>query len=76
MSQKNKVTPTPEKPKAEPVEEVIKYDVAVLRQYCFDVFGVTSSTFDGAFYGEDTSVQYSIDEAKSIITKWLNKEVN
>lgn len=74
MSQKNKVVSKID-PAKETVEEAIKYDVAALRQGSFEVFGVTTSTFDGAFYDVDTSKQYSIDEARSIITKWLNKEV-
>lgn len=73
MSQKNKTTPKTEPEKE--VEDVVKYGVAALRRGCFEVFGVTTSTFDGAFSGVDTSKQYSIDEAKSIIKEWLNKEV-
>lgn len=60
-------------PKPAEKVEVTKYDVAKLRECCFSVLGVTSSTFDGAFYGLEG--QYSLDEAKDIIAKFLNKEV-
>ena len=71
------------KPKgmAEPVETVEKETTAKaapapkflirkLREQCIKLFGVTTSTFDGAMYGiEETEL--SIDEAKAIIDHFL-----
>lgn len=53
--------------KAEP-----KFVVEKLRSNCVEVFGVTSSTFDGAMYGHDLDAEYSIGEVKHIIDVFLN----
>ena len=53
--------------KAEP-----KFVVEKLRSNCVEVFGVTSSTFDGAMYGHDLDAEYSISEVKHIIDAFLN----
>ncbi len=52
----------------EPIKAIPKFDLAALRKDCLKLFGVTSSTFDGAFAGK--TGPYTIDEAKSIITAW------
>lgn len=57
--------------KAEPVEQ--KYSVEMLRAHCVKIFGITSSTFDGAFYGHDEDM--TIKEAKKVVNDWLGKEV-
>ena len=48
-----------------------KYRVSKLRENSYALFGVTSSTFDGAFYGKDAEKEYSVEEAKAIINCWL-----
>jgi hypothetical protein len=58
----------------EKAEETPKYEVAVLREYCYEVLGVTTSTFDGAFFDAEDRT-YSLEEAKEILNTWLNKEV-
>lgn len=73
MSQRNKTAPASEDVKV--VEEATKYDVAALRRNCVTVLGITTSTFDGAFYEADKNRQYTIDEAKGIIKEWFKKEV-
>lgn len=74
---------TREKPEAKaeataPVQEVPEvkvspvFAVGKLRSNCVELFGVTSSTFDGAMYGHDLDKQYSVDEVKKIISAFLN----
>lgn len=50
-----------------------KFTVERLREKCFALFGVTTSTFDGATYGLDG--EYTVEEMKDKIAKWQNKEV-
>lgn len=45
-----------------------KFPLATLRKDCVKLFGITSSTFDGAIYGKDG--EYTIAEAKRIIEDW------
>lgn len=40
-----------------------------LRENCIELFGVTTSTFDGAMYGHDEK-EYAIDEVKKIIENY------
>ena len=51
-----------------------KFPVARLREKCYDLFGVTTSTFDGATYG--LSGEYTVEEMKDKIRIWQKKEVN
>ncbi len=50
------------------------FPVLTLRANCVKLFGCTTSTFDGAFFG-CADKEYSIEEAKGIIEKWLGKEM-
>lgn len=51
-----------------------KFPVATLRDNCVKLFGCTSSTFDGAFFGrEETAL--SIEAANNVIKGWLRKEI-
>lgn len=61
------VTAEAKQPKAEPVK---KFLVEKLRKDCINLFGVTTSTFDGAMYGHDET-ELSIDEAKAVIDEFL-----
>lgn len=54
-------------------ENKTKYSVDVLRKNSIHLFGVTKSTFDGAFFNADNK-KYTIKEADSIIKKWLYGE--
>ena len=66
---KGAVADKPQESKAAP-----KFLVGKLREECIALFGVTSSTFDGAFYGcEDAEM--SIEDAKARIESWLGKEI-
>ncbi len=51
-----------------------KFSVSRLREKCYDIFGVTTSTFDGATYG--LSGEYTVEEMKDKIKIWQKKEVN
>lgn len=64
-----------EKDKAQPaeVEAVTKFPIEKLRQNCLALFGVTTSTFDGATLGYDG--EYSVDEIKKAIDKWQNTKI-
>lgn len=61
--------------KAEQVAEKAapKYKVEKLRAKCVQLFGVTSSTFDGAFYG-NTETEMTIKAAEARINKWLGRK--
>jgi len=50
------------------------FDVQTLRGSCLKLFGVTTSTFDGAMHGQKGP--FSIAEAKSIIEGWKKGEAN
>jgi len=67
-----------EKIAVENTEEITKYPIEKLRYNCFALFGVTTSTFDGATLGYNG--EYSVDEIKKAIDKWqkttVKKEAN
>lgn len=50
-----------------------KFQIEKLREHCMELFGVTASTFDGAFYGK-IETKLTKQEAQAIINKWLGKE--
>lgn len=60
------------KSKIVPGEEQ-KFKVEKLREHSVTLFGVTKSTFDGAFYG-NKKTEMTKKEAKAMIGKWLGKE--
>ena len=55
-----------------------KYSIEKLRSNCLKLFGVTSSTFDGATHG--LNGEFTVKEIKIVIEKWrkttLKKEAN
>lgn len=55
------------------VHEEPAFLVGKLRQNCIELFGVSSSTFDGALYGH-TEEKLTVNECRTIINKWLGKE--
>lgn len=58
-----------QRPESAPaIKAIPKFDLATLRKDCLKLFGVTSSTFDGAMSGK--TGPYTVDEAKNIITGW------
>lgn len=67
MSNKSKATT------AKTVVSAPKFSIATLRKNCVKIFGVSSSTFDGATHGIDG--EYTVKEMKSVIDKWHKKEV-
>lgn len=50
-----------------------KFTVEQLRPHALDLFGVTQSTYAGATHNLDG--EYTVDEMKDHINKWLKKEV-
>ncbi len=50
-----------------------KFTVAKLRENCRELFGISTSTFDGAAYG--LTGKYTVDEMKARIKAWEKKEV-
>lgn len=50
-----------------------KFTLERLRQDCLKIFGVTTSTFDGATCGK--SGKFTLDEMKKIIEDWQNAPV-
>lgn len=59
--------------KTEPVkattQEKKKFLREKLRENCVDLFGVTTSTFDGAMYGHNEK-EYTVDDVKRIIENY------
>lgn len=51
-------------------ENPTRYPIEKLRLNCIHLFGITKSTFDGAFFNAEEK-PYTIDEASSIINEWL-----
>lgn len=49
------------------------YKTEKLRENCMQLFGVTSSTFDGAFY-KNEKTEMSVSEARAVINKWLGRK--
>jgi hypothetical protein len=45
-----------------------KFPVETLRKDCMKLYGVTISTFDGAFCGK--SGEYTIEEGRNVIENW------
>lgn len=50
-----------------------EYDMQTLRQHCMKLFGITTSTFDGAFMGHNKPM--SVSSAKAILEKWKKEEI-
>ena len=50
-----------------------KFTVEQLRPHALDLFGLTQSTYAGATHNLD--VEYTVEEMKNHIDKWLKKEV-
>lgn len=50
-----------------------KFTVEQLRPHALELFGVTQSTYAGATHKLDG--EYTVEEMKDHISKWLNKEV-
>jgi len=56
--------------KLEPAK-VPAFSLERLRQDCYQLFGITVSTFDGATFG--LTGEYTVEEAKKVIENQLNK---
>ena len=66
---------TVEKAEAPKVETKPKFPLATLRADSYKLFGVSTSTFDGAFSEYDGEDELPIKEAGDIRKKWRSKEV-
>ena len=51
-----------------------KFPLATLKQDCIKLYGITSSTFAGATMSLPDG-EYTIEEVRIVINKWLKKEV-
>lgn len=51
-----------------------KFPLATLKQDCVKVYGISSSTFAGATMDLPDG-EYTIEEVRTVINKWLKKEV-
>nr|DAL85270.1 MAG TPA: hypothetical protein [Caudoviricetes sp.] len=56
-----------------PASHPPKFTVKRLRRDCFSLFGVTTSTYDGATY--KLTGEHSVAEMRAIIEKWQNQGV-
>lgn len=63
-----------EKAAAEEAPQTLtKFPLETLRRDCMKLYGVTTSTFDGATLG--MAGAYGIEEIRSLIRAWKTKEV-
>lgn len=74
MSEAKAVKEKTEAPASAEKAPVQTFDIQTLRDSCLNLFGVTTSTFDGAMHGQEGP--FSIAEAKSIIEGWKKGEAN
>lgn len=66
-----KAVNAPAQPQAEKTERKITLDKH--RRSCVELYGISPSTFDGATVG--LSGEYTKEEMRAIIDKWLGEEV-
>lgn len=69
MAVKNKVTAEPAAPEKAGAK---KFAVKKLRANCRQLFGVSSSTYDGATYG--MTGEYTVEEMRFHIKAWGSKK--
>lgn len=50
-----------------------KFSIKKLRENCMKLFGVTTSTFDGATYGLND--EYTVEEMKKTIETWQKTSI-
>ena len=50
------------------------YSVSALEKKSMELFGISTSTFIGAFFDQDKEKKYTINQAKAIIESWKKKE--
>ncbi len=67
---KEEIKPEVQEVKAVPVP---KFTVEKLGESCQKLFGISRSTFDGATSG--LKGEYTVQEMKENISKWMKKEV-
>ena len=53
-----------------------EYSVNALEKKSMELFGISKSTFAGAFYKQDKEKKYTIAQAKDIIDRWKKGEVH
>lgn len=53
----------------------IVYEYSQIRKDCLKLFGITTSTFDGATTDINKQNSYTIQEVQDVINNWLKKEV-
>ena len=63
-------SPEPGEKKAPAGQETL-FQVEKLREHSIKLFGVSTSTFDGAMHRHEKS-EYTVNEVKSIINDWLH----
>ena len=56
-------------------KQIIIFPLAVLRRECRKLFDVSNSTFDGATCKLDPVKEYSIEDVKNTIKKWMERRV-
>lgn len=72
-SENSNPDPTKKKSASEPKNNP-KFSAARMRPDCLVLFGITTSTYDGATYG--LSEEYTVEEMKTHIEKWQNEGGN
>lgn len=71
MANTNKPTGTPAVPATTPV----KYPLARLRRDCRKLYGVSTSTFDGATVGYKPDEKFTVAEMGDIIKVWKDAPI-
>lgn len=57
------------------VTKAAKFKLSNLRAHSTELFNVGKTAFDGATYKLNSEDEYTVEEVKKIINKWLNEEV-
>lgn len=66
---------TAENAVAAPAKAPVKYPLSRLRRDCRKLFGISTSTFDGATVGRKPDEEFTVAEMKEIVKTWQNAPI-
>jgi len=75
MSKKNEPAPTENNTPEVAKTNTPEYSVERLAKDCYELFGVTASTFAGATCKLGNDKNYTVEEMKVTIKKWLDTPI-
>lgn len=76
MASNNKVSgAAAESAAVTPATAPVKYPLAHLRRDCRQLYGISTSTFDGATAGRKPTDEFTVAEMGQIIREWQDKPI-